>query len=184
MPRTTAIRATASSTSTRRTGPQTGDTIDIHATGGIWQADGTYNARTGMLWEVNVGGDMCLFEMDPVAKAVTGRKICGPWSSSQRAVAYDYATDTYYVGGTNDATVYHVDGSGNLLDSAYVGLGIAGLAYNPGTRHLFVASEFRGAVQRLDRGPEQRVRHPERLRRDQRWSSGVPELDGQPGSRL
>ncbi len=57
-------------------------------------------------------------------------------------MAYDYATDTYYVGGTNDAAVYHVDGSGNLLDSAYVGIGMTGLAYNPGTRHLFVASEF------------------------------------------
>ena len=123
-------------------GTQTGDTIDIHATGGLWQAEGTYNGRTGMLWQVNVGGDLCLFEMDPVAKVVTGRKICGPWESSQRAVAYDYATDTYYVGGTNDAAVYHIDGSGNLLDSAYVGIGMTGLAYNPGTRHLFVASEF------------------------------------------
>ncbi len=64
-------------------------------------------------------------------------------------MAYDYATDTYYVGGTNDATVYHVDGSGNLLDSAYVGLSIAGLAYNPGTRHLFVASDLPCALQRL-----------------------------------
>ena len=76
-----------------------------------------------MLWQVNVGGDTCLFEMDPVAKAVTGRKICGPWEVSQRAVAYDYVTDTYYVGGTNDATVYHVDGAGALIDSQYVGLG-------------------------------------------------------------
>ena len=125
-------------------GTQTGDTIDIHDTGGLWQAEGTYNGRTGMMWGVNVGGDMCLFEMDPVAKAVTGKKICGPWPSSQRAVAYDYATDTYYVGGTNEATVYHVDGSGNLIDSAYIGLGISGLAYNPTTRHLFVASEFAG----------------------------------------
>ena len=95
-----------------------------------------------MLWQVNVGDDMCLFEMDPVAKAVTGRKICGPWSASQRAVAYDYATDTYYVGGTNEATVYHIDGSGNLLDSAYIGVSIAGLAYNAGTQHLFVAGDF------------------------------------------
>ncbi len=123
-------------------GTQTGDTIDIHATGGLWQADGTYNGRTGMLWQVNVGGDQCLFEMDPRTKVVTGAKICGPWPSSQRGVAYDYATDTYYVGGTNEATVYHVDASGNLLDSSYVGLGMSGLAYNPGTRHLFVLSEF------------------------------------------
>ena len=123
-------------------GTQTGNTIDIHGTGGLWQAGGTYNGRTGMLWDVNVAGDNCLFEMDPVAKTVTGNKICGPWTSAQRAAAYDEATDTYYVGGPNDATVYHVDGSGNLLDSMYVGLSIAGLAYNPSTHHLFAASDF------------------------------------------
>ena len=60
-------------------GTDTGETIDIHDTGGIWQADGTYNGRTGMLWQVNVAEDNCLFEMDPVTKVVTGNKICGPW---------------------------------------------------------------------------------------------------------
>ena len=124
-------------------GTPTGDTIDIHDTGGLLQADGTYNGRTGMLWQVNVGGDNCLFEMDPVTKVVTGKKICGSWTAnSQRAVAYDYATDTYYVGGTNEAAVYHIDGSGNVLDSKYVGLGMAGLAFNPSTRHLFALTEF------------------------------------------
>ena len=125
-------------------GTQTVDTIDIHATGGSWQADGTYNARTGMIWQVNVGGDRCLFEIDPVAKAVTGKEICGPWQSSERAVAYDYATDTYYVAGTNDDVLYHVDGAGNLLDSASTGIGTTGIAYNPSTGHLFVAAEFPG----------------------------------------
>ena len=121
---------------------QTGDTIDIHDTGGFWQADGTYNEPDRhALGGKRRGQDNCLFEMDPVAKTVTGKRICGPWTSPQRAVAYDYATDTYYVGGTNDATVYHLDGSGNLLDAMYVGLGIAGLAYNPTTQHLFAASE-------------------------------------------
>ncbi len=60
-------------------GTDTGETIDIHDTGGFQQADGTYNGRTGMLWQVNVGGDNCLFEMDPITKVVTGNKICGPW---------------------------------------------------------------------------------------------------------
>jgi hypothetical protein len=128
-------------------GTPTGGQIDLSATGGLWQADGTYNGRTGMLWEVNVGGDNCIFEMDPATKTVTGRKICGPWTFSQRAVAYDYATDTYFVGGESDATVYHLDGSGNVLDSQYVGLAIAGLAYNPTTRHLFVNTEFAAPFQ-------------------------------------
>ena len=56
-------------------------------------------------------------------------------------MAYDYATDTYYVGGTNDVVIYHVDSDGNLLDSANVGLSITGLAYNPTTRHLFVLTQ-------------------------------------------
>ena len=123
-------------------GAETGNTIDIHDTGGFWQADGTYDGRTGNLWQVNVGQTNCLFEMDPVTKVVTGATICGPWSASQRGVAYDYATDTYYVGGNNEATIYHLDASGHLLDSAFIGLGIAGLAYNPTSRHLFVLTEF------------------------------------------
>ena len=123
-------------------GTVTGETIDIHDTGGFRQADGTYNGRTGMLWQVNLGGDACLFEMDPVTKVVTGNRICGQpttWGeNSQHALAYDYATDTYYVGGTNGSVVYHIDAAGNPLDSADVGLAIAGLAYNPTTRHLFL----------------------------------------------
>jgi hypothetical protein len=126
-------------------GTQTGETIDIHDTGGSWQADGTYNARTGMIWQVNVGSDNnvgadnCLFELDPVAKVVTGKKICGSWTAvSQRGVAYDYVTDTYYVGGWNERVVYHIDNAGNILDSHLTDFYISGLAYNPSTRHLFV----------------------------------------------
>jgi len=124
-------------------GTSTGETIDIQDSGGIRQADGTYNARTGMLWQVNLGGDQCLFEMDPVTKVVTGNKICGrptTWGvDSQRALAYDYATDTYYVGG--GSVVHHIDSAGNPLGSADVALGMAGLAYNPTTRHLFLLTE-------------------------------------------
>ncbi len=123
-------------------GTQTGETVDIHDTGGFWQADGTYNGRTGMIWQVNVGEDDCLFEIDPAAKAVTGKKICGPWQVSQRAVAYDYVTDTYYVGGGNEGIVYHVDAAGGLIGSRYIGLDITGLAYNPGTGHLFITIRY------------------------------------------
>ncbi len=119
-------------------GTQTGETIDITNSGGSWQADATYNARTGMIWEVNVSGDNCLFEIDPVAKVVTGNEICSGWPTSQRAVAYDPASDTYYVSGYNDVVVYHIDTAGNLLDSASVGVAPAGMAYNPVTGHLFL----------------------------------------------
>ncbi len=100
-------------------------------------ADNAFNWNTGMLWTLDVGGDNCLHEMDP-ATGYTGNTLCGPWSVSQRGAAYDSATDTWFVGGWNDYMVYHIDSAGNLLDSAYVGLAVSGLAYNPQTLHLFV----------------------------------------------
>ncbi len=131
----------------RPDGTQTGETIDLHGTASGWQGDGTYNARTGMIWQTNVGfrrvirGDDCLFEIDPVAKVVTGKQICGPWGDiTQTGLAYDYATDTYYVGG-EFGVITHIDNAGKLLDSGRVGdLQITGLAYNPTTRHLYVGS--------------------------------------------
>ena len=125
-------------------GTQTGQTIPLQP--GVWQGDGAYNARTGMIWQVNVAyrvgsGYQCLFEIDPVARAVTGKQICGPWGDfpAQVGLAYDYATDTYYVG-DQLGTILHIDNAGNLLDSGHVTLQISGLAYNPTTRHLFVES--------------------------------------------
>lgn len=100
-------------------------------------ADSTFNWRTGMVWTVDVGLDDCIHEMDP-AGGYTGNTICGPWSLSQHGVAYDPTTDTWFVGGWNEYTIYHIDSAGSLLDSANVGLSIAGLAYNPDTEHLFV----------------------------------------------
>ena len=127
-------------------GTPTGATIDLQSTASAWQGDGTYNARTGMIWQTNVAyqvgaGYQCLFEIDPVAGAVTGKTICGPWSDfpAQIGLAYDYATDTYYVG-DQLGTITHIDSAGNLLDSGYVGLQISGLAYNPSTGHLFVGT--------------------------------------------
>ena len=169
-------------------GTDTGETIDIHDTGGILQADGTYNARTGMLWQVNLGGDSCLFEMDPVAKVVTGNRICGrptTWdTTSQRAVAYDYATDTYYVGGTNDVVIYHVDSDGNPLDSANVGLSIAGLAYNPTTRHLFLLTQGANPWDVWVLEPHAGYNVPRRLPRDRRRRSGARVRRARPRSRL
>jgi S-layer homology domain len=127
-------------------GTPTDETIDLSSTASDWQGDGTYNARTGMIWQTNVGylfsvhGDKCLFEIDPVAKVVTGKQICGPWGETpQVGLAYDYSTDTYYAG-DQLGVITHIDSAGNLIDSAYVGLQIAGLAYNPTTKHLFVGT--------------------------------------------
>jgi hypothetical protein len=126
-------------------GTATGETIGFPS--GEWEGDGTYNARTGMIWQVNVAyitgaPDQCIFEIDPVAKVVTGRQICGPWGNFPplAGLAYDYATDTYYTGDSLGGLT-HVDNTGNLLDSGYLpGVQISGLAYNPTTRHLYVES--------------------------------------------
>ena len=92
-----------------------------------------------MLWRVNVGGDNCLYELDPFVRAPTGNKICVlPWAGiSQRGLAYDVLSDTYYVGGWNEGVIYHIDGGGNILDSTSVAIPISGLAYNSRTGHLF-----------------------------------------------
>ena len=120
-------------------GNQTGDTIDDSAWVEGFAADGAFNARTGMLWRVNAGGDNCLYEIDPFFRAATGNKICPlPWSGiSQRGLAYDVLTDTYYAGGWNEGVIYHVDGAGTVLDSTFVAIPISGLAFNSRTGHLF-----------------------------------------------
>jgi hypothetical protein len=100
-------------------------------------ADDTFNWNTGMVWTLDVGGGDCLHEMDP-GSGYTGNTICGPWGISQRGLAYDPSTDTWFAGGWNEGIVYHIDSSGTLLESANVGLAVAGLAYNPDTGHLFV----------------------------------------------
>jgi hypothetical protein len=52
-------------------------------------------------------------------------------------VAYDVVTDTYYVGGTNEGVIYHIDAAGNVLDSRNVAIPISGLAFNNTTGHVF-----------------------------------------------
>ena len=77
---------------------------------------------------------------------MTGNSICGSgWTGiSQRGVAYDVAGDTYFVGGWNEGVIYHIDPDGDVIDSAFVGLSISGLAYNPDNGHLLVMQNFPG----------------------------------------
>ena len=122
-------------------GTQTGNTIDLTGVG-LWAADGTYNPLTGKTWRVAVGGDNCLYELDPVSHTQTGNTICGsPWTGiSQRGLAFDQAGNTFFVGGWNEGVVYHVDLDGNTIDSAFVNLPISGLAYSSANGHLLVMS--------------------------------------------
>ncbi len=123
-------------------GVNTGDTIDTAPWVSVFAADMTYNPYTNMLWQVNVGGDNCIYELDPATQTSTGNSICPAFGTSQRGLAYDPLTDTYYAGSWNDGIINHFAPDGVILDSAAVNLEISGLAYNPFTNHLFVLSNI------------------------------------------
>jgi hypothetical protein len=119
-------------------GVNTGDTIDTGEWMGSWAGDMTYNPFTNRLWQVNVGGDNCIYELDPATRISTGNKICPPFGTSERGLAFDPITNTYYAGSWNDGIINHFAPDGTLLAAVNVGLAVAGLAYNPSTGHLFV----------------------------------------------
>jgi len=119
-------------------GVNTGDTIDTAPWVGVFGADMTYNPFSNMLWQVNVGGDNCIYEMDPATMLATGNKICPAFGTSERGLAFDPLTNTYYAGSWNDAIINHFAPDGTMLASVDVGLDIASLAFNPSTGHLFV----------------------------------------------
>jgi hypothetical protein len=104
-------------------------------------ADGAFNTNTGKLWVMNVEAPgNCIFEIDP-ATGPTGNTICPGgtgFAVSQRGLAYDPTTDTYFAGSWNDGMIHHFNSAGTMLNEVFVGLPIAGLAYNPDTQHLFV----------------------------------------------
>jgi hypothetical protein len=120
-----------------RNGTATGDTINTASWVGTFAADMAFNPLTGMLWQVNVGGDNCVYELDPASQQPTGQKLCPPFGTSERGLAFDPTTNTFYAGSWNDSIINHFDASGVLLDSANVGFGVAGMAYNPATGHIF-----------------------------------------------
>ena len=118
---------------------------------GEWAADLAWDAGRGLLWHVNVGGDNAIYGVDPSDGSVVDT-VSGPgWTDvSQRGLAYDLDTDTFYIGGWNEGIVYHVAGPswpepGETLDSCTPeDPNISGLAWNPAFHKLWVAtnSEF------------------------------------------
>jgi Carboxypeptidase regulatory-like domain len=133
-------------------GAPIGDAIDISDWTEIFAADIALNPYTGMLWQVNVGGDNCIYELDTNTLSATGNTICPPFGASQRGLAYDVGTMTFFAGSWNDSTIYRFGEDGVILESVNVGLAIAGLAFNPMTNHLFVSvqSEHTNSVYVLD----------------------------------
>lgn len=120
-------------------GVKSGDTIDITpwAIASTWGADMAYNPFTKSIWQIHVGGDNCIYELNPATKLSTGNKICPAFGTSERGLAYDPVSNTYYSGSWTDGIINHFSPDGTILDSKAVGLNISGLAYNPGTGHLF-----------------------------------------------
>ncbi len=118
-------------------GTNTGNTIDTSGWIGAWAADMTYDWVSKMLWQLDVGGDNCIHELDPRAMVPTGNTICPPLGISQRGLAYDPITDTFFAGSWNDSSIHHFDRSGTILETTFVGIPISGLAFHPKTGHLF-----------------------------------------------
>ena len=127
-------------------GTATGDTIDISSWVGTFAADMTYDPFANRLWQVNVGGDNCIYELDPLAKVSTGNKICPAFGTSERGLAFDPVTDTFFAGSWNDGVIHRFDRNGDILESFSAGLDVSGLAYNPGSGHLFVLTNTAAAA--------------------------------------
>ena len=114
-------------------------------------ADMAFDPGRGILWQVNVGGDNAIYGLDPNNGEVLD-VVSGPeWTAtSQRGLAYDQATDTFYIGGWNDGILYHVAGPswptpGETLGSCVPDdPNISGLAWNPAFQLIWEAtnSEF------------------------------------------
>ncbi|GAB4343887.1 MAG: hypothetical protein Kow0089_19980 [Desulfobulbaceae bacterium] len=119
-------------------GTPTGRVLDVSTIPQVFMADMAYDPVHRTLWQVNVGGGNCVHELDPATLALTGETICPGFGLSQRGLAYNVKTDTFYAGSWNDSTVYEFDRAGTILRSVDVGLPISGLAFNPVTDHLFV----------------------------------------------
>ena len=64
------------------------------------------------MWQVNVGGDNGIYGVNPETGAVVMSITSGgAWTSiSQRGLAYDADTDTFYIGGWNEDIIYHIMG--------------------------------------------------------------------------
>ncbi|MET1254863.1 Calx-beta domain-containing protein [Aliikangiella maris] len=119
-------------------GVATQNTIDTTSISGDFAADMTFNNRTGKLWQVEVGRENCIHELNPESFSVTGNKICPEFGTSQRGLAYDPVSDTYYAGSWNDSVIHQFTADGTILRSVNVQLKVGGLAINPMTGSLFV----------------------------------------------
>lgn len=123
------------------------------AFGGSWPGDMAFNKTTGMFWQVNVSGDNCIHEWDPSIPEATGNSICGAgWTdTSQRGLAYNPSSQTFFIGGWNDDLIYEIDAEGTIVSSCTMNLGVSGLAYNWDSELLFaMLNEATSSIEVID----------------------------------
>ena len=66
-----------------------------------------WDPNRNLMWQVNVGGDNGIYALDPATGAVVMSITSGIWIRvSQRGLAYDADTDTFYIGGWNEDIIY------------------------------------------------------------------------------
>ncbi len=121
-------------------GTQTGRAIDLSSWVGVFAADMAYDPITRTFWQINVGGDNCIYELDPNAATPnpTGRKICPEFGLSLRGLAFDPTTNTFLAGTWNyGGYLFRIGMDGTILKMKKINLPISGLAFNPTTGHLF-----------------------------------------------
>ncbi|RME09359.1 MAG: hypothetical protein D6802_12295 [Ardenticatenia bacterium] len=102
-----------------------------------FRAGAVWHPFEGRLWQVAVEGDDCVVALD-VQTGQVGEGVCPGWGLSQRGLAYDPRTATFYSGSWNDGVIHQFDETGRRLRSVAVGIPVAGMAFNPTTQHLFV----------------------------------------------
>ena len=130
-----------------------------------FNADIAWDPTHHLLWQVNVGGDNGIYGLDPsdgsVQHVITGT----PWSNtSQRGLAYDPASDTFYIGGWNEGIVYRVSGLDSPTPGTTLGQcatddpNISGLAWNASFGKLWVATNSDTDTIYLDRPADLRDR--------------------------
>ena len=106
----------------------------------IFAADMAYDPVANTIWQVNVGGDTCIYELNAMSLRFTGESICPAFGVSERGLAYDPVSETFFAGSWNDQAIVHFDKSGQILDSWDTGLNLGGLAYNPVSGLIFAMS--------------------------------------------
>jgi hypothetical protein len=114
----------------------------------VFAGDMAYDADRGLMWVMQVGDvDNGLYGIDLSDGSVVETLTGSPWTDiSQRGVAYDPASDTFYVGGWNEGIIYHVAGPswpepGDTLSSCSpADPSISGLAWNPAFSLLWMAT--------------------------------------------